>query len=152
MSWCWQCFFILFAFSRAAPATVSAFYVGPSSDISCGFNCRTMMTNTIEDLFMGLLTICLSTFCSLGFSILPLTKGLFDLKEFLMYFMYLCNMCSSLCIFGKCIIFYFILCNFFCFHYTWFSVFCQFSAASLVTQSHIHVCILFSHVILLHPK
>ena len=38
------------------------------------------------------------------------------------------------------------------FHYSWFIVFCQFSTVHYVTQLHIYVYILFSHIIMLHHK
>ena len=46
------------------------------------------------------------------------------------------------------IIFFVFSNEFYFFHYSWFSLFCQFSTA----QSHIHVYILFSHIIMLHHK
>ena len=47
----------------------------------------------------------------------------------------------------------FILMYFFIFfHYRWFTVFCQFLLYSMVTQLHIYVYILFSHIIRPHHK
>ena len=60
------------------------------------------------------------------------------------------------CLFIFAETFYFIflnLCYYFCFfHYSWFTVCFQFSIIHKVTQSHIHVYILFSHIIILHHK
>ena len=51
------------------------------------------------------------------------------------------------------IFFFFFFIMIFFFHYSWYTGFCQFSTVQHGnTQLHIHVYILFSHIIMLHHK